>query len=120
LLLAAAGCGGEKTVEPLPETVQGTIQQETLPKGDAAAGKTVFTDTGCGSCHTFKAANASGTVGPNLDDVLAGKPADFIHESIVNPNGEIAQGYQPNIMPQNYGQQLSDQQLADLIAFLQH
>jgi cytochrome c553 len=32
-----------------------------------AAGKKVFVDTACGSCHTFKAAGSIGTIGPNLD-----------------------------------------------------
>jgi cytochrome c553 len=32
------------------------------------AGASVFADAGCGSCHTFKAAGSSGTVGPNLDE----------------------------------------------------
>jgi cytochrome c oxidase subunit I len=33
----------------------------------APAGKAVFASAGCGDCHTFKAAGATGTVGPNLD-----------------------------------------------------
>ena len=30
-------------------------------------GKAIFTSAGCASCHTLKAAGATGTVGPNLD-----------------------------------------------------
>jgi cytochrome c oxidase subunit 2 len=63
-------------------------------------------------------ANATGQVGPNLDDVLKGKSADFIHESIVDPNAEIANGFTAGVMPEIYGEQLNDQQLADLVAFL--
>ena len=114
-----AGCGGEETTAPLPETVEGTIPQETLPPGNTEAGKEVFTSTGCGSCHTYGPAGTKGTVGPDLDKVLQGKNAEFIRTSIVNPNAEIAAGFQPNIMPGNYGEQLDDQQLADLVAFLQ-
>lgn len=33
----------------------------------AADGKAIFAEAGCGGCHTLGAANASGTVGPNLD-----------------------------------------------------
>jgi hypothetical protein len=39
-------------------------------------------------------------------------------ESIVDPNAEIASGFQANIMPTTFGESLSDQQLADLVAFL--
>ena len=89
------------------------------PTGNAAAGRTVFEDQGCASCHTFAPAGATGTVGPNLGEVLAGKDAAFIHESIVDPNAEIASGYSAGIMPQNYAQQLSPEQVNDLVAFLQ-
>jgi mono/diheme cytochrome c family protein len=32
-------------------------------------GAKVFADSGCGGCHTLKAAGASGTTGPNLDSL---------------------------------------------------
>ena len=118
--LVAAGCGSEGTTKPVPETVIGTIQTTTtVAKGDPAAGKTVFAAQGCGSCHTFKPAGSTGNVGPNLSDVLKGKDAAFIQQSIVDPNAVIAQGFQPNIMPQTYGSSLSAKEIADLVAFLQ-
>jgi mono/diheme cytochrome c family protein len=107
-------------------TETATTQTETTgtttaeqPAGNAAAGRSVFESQGCGSCHTFAPAGANGRVGPNLDEVLAGKDAAFIEESIVDPNAEVASGYSAGIMPQNYGDQLSRRQLEDLVAFLQ-
>lgn len=42
------------------------------PEGGGAADSTdgaeIFAQAGCGSCHTLAAANASGTIGPNLDE----------------------------------------------------
>jgi cytochrome c oxidase subunit 2 len=114
--LLLAGCGGEKTVSPTGP-VQGTLPK--AEKGDPAAGKKVFTDTGCGGCHTFKAAGTKGTVGPDLDKALKGKDAAFIEESITDPNAEVASGFAQGIMPQDYGSQLDSQQLADLVAVLQ-
>jgi mono/diheme cytochrome c family protein len=87
-------------------------------EGKAPNGKIAFSTQGCNTCHTFKAANATGTVGPDLDTALKGKDAAFVHESIVDPNKEIASGYQPNIMPQNFGQTLTPTQINDLVAFL--
>jgi cytochrome c553 len=48
-------------------------------KGDPAAGKQVFASAGCTGCHTLKAAHATGTVGPNLDQL---KPpyATIVHQ----------------------------------------
>jgi cytochrome c oxidase subunit 2 len=97
--------------------VEGTLPK--AEKGDPAAGKKVFADAGCGGCHTFKAAGANAKVGPNLDEALKGKDADFIKESITDPNAEVASGFGPNIMPKDYGSRLSAQELADLVAFLQ-
>lgn len=114
--LLLAGCGGEKTVSPTGP-VEGELPKAA--KGNPANGKTVFTGAGgCGGCHAFQEAGTNGTTGPNLDEALKGKDAEFIEEAIVNPNAEIAEGYQPNIMPDDYGSQLSRQQLADLVAFL--
>jgi mono/diheme cytochrome c family protein len=114
--LFLAGCGGEKTVSPTGP-VEGSLPKAA--KGDATAGKKVFTDAGCGGCHTFAAAGASGAVGPNLDTALKGKDAEFVQKSITAPNAEIAAGFQPNVMPQDYASQLDSQQVADLVAFLQ-
>lgn len=109
---AAEKPGGGKTKTGETQT---TPQQ---PQGNAAAGKAVFASQGCSGCHTFAAAGANGTVGPNLDQVLKGKDASFVHESIVDPNAEIAKGFPPNVMPQDYGSKLSEKQLADVVAFL--
>ena len=118
--LLAAGCGSEGTSKAVPETVIGTVQTQTTEvKGDPAAGKQVFDAQGCGSCHAFEPAGSTGNVGPNLSEALKDKDAAFIQQSIVDPNAVVAEGFQPNIMPQTYGSQLSDKQLADLVAFLQ-
>ena len=110
-----AGCGGEKTVSPTG-SVEGTLPKAA--KGNPAAGKKLFVDNGCGGCHTFKSAGTNGKIGPNLDDALKDKDAEFVKTSITDPNAEIASGFQPSIMPQNYGSQLTSEQIADLVAFL--
>jgi cytochrome c oxidase subunit II len=111
-------------VSPTAESVVGTVPEQTptetvnTGKGDPAAGKEVFMSSGCGGCHTYGPAGTSATIGPDLDTALQGKDAQFVLESIVEPNAEIASGFQANIMPATFGESLSDQQLADLVAFL--
>ena len=118
----AAGCGGEKTVSPGPETVAG--QPPPAPqraKGDPAAGKQAFSEGGCGGCHTFKPAGTNGKTGPDLDKLpdyadKAGQPLDeFVRESIVQPDAYVEQGFPQGVMPAWSG---DDKQLADLVAFL--
>ncbi|MGH2939253.1 MAG: c-type cytochrome [Solirubrobacterales bacterium] len=88
-----AGCGGggssssESTAEEAPppaeeegaeeepaeeeEAEEPAEEEEEEAGGESAAsgeGKTIFS-TNCASCHTLKAAGASGQVGPNLDEL---------------------------------------------------
>jgi mono/diheme cytochrome c family protein len=117
LALLAAGCSkskpGEKIVAPLPTTVVGTVpkqQQATVPPqyqhGDATAGKQVFETAGCKSCHTLKDAGATGTVGPNLDQVKP--PLDLVIDRVTNGKG---------VMP-SFSGQLSEKQIADVAAYV--
>jgi len=97
-----------------------SISVESLPPGDAAAGEQLFHgDAGCGACHSLEP--GEGGVGPSLAGIAgrAAAPAEaYILESIVNPGAYVAEGYGDGIMPSNFGQRFSAQQLADLVAFL--
>ena len=86
--------------------------------GDPAAGQQVFAANQCANCHTLQAAGATATIGPNLDETLQGKDADYIREAIVNPSAQIAEGFQDGLMPKDYGEKLSEEELANLVAFL--
>jgi len=95
------------------------------PKGNPAAGKAVFAANACASCHTFKPANATGKVGPDLSHLAAdaqkanrGSLAQYTDESIVDPNAYVVPGFPKGVMTQTFGKTLSKQQLADLVAFL--
>jgi cytochrome c oxidase subunit II len=93
--------------------------------GAAVDAKALFTsgdaDTGataCATCHTLADAGAKGEVGPDLDKVLKGKDAAFIKESILDPDKEIAAGFQPGVMPSNFGDTLSPEQVDALVKYL--
>ena len=90
-----------------------------------AAGKTVFSANGCAACHSFAPANASGTVGPNLDTAptVDAKKANmplpaFVKQSITDPNAFIWPGYPKSVMPSTFGSSLSAAQLNSLVAFI--
>jgi cytochrome c551/c552 len=144
-VLALAGCGGERTVSPKPQTVVGSVPTQSAPAttsttstttsgggnqtttsggsgGGAANGKALFASNGCVSCHTYKPAGSKATVGPDLDKLAtyakqAKQPlAAFTHESIVNPNAYVQKGYPPNVMPSFAS--LSSSQVDALVTFL--
>ncbi|HEY5052355.1 MAG TPA: c-type cytochrome [Solirubrobacterales bacterium] len=87
----------------------------TVPGGPGAQ---VFANNGCGTCHTLAAAKSGGVTGPNLDEVLPGQTEAMIHESIVDPNAQIAKGYPANVMPQTFSQSLSPKELEQLVQYL--
>jgi cytochrome c oxidase subunit 2 len=77
----------------------------------------LFASFGCGGCHTLAAAGADGQVGPDLGK-LGDADAAFIRESITDPNAEIEKGFKPDIMPQDFGDRLSKQELDALVKYL--
>jgi cytochrome c551/c552 len=117
-VLTVAGCGNEGVVRALPNTVVGTVKAE-------APGKAIFLNQGCGACHTYKPAGpaANGKIGPDLDKLAqyaktAGQPlAQFVHESIVDPNKYVEKGYPKGVMPGTY-KDLPPTDLTALVDFL--
>jgi mono/diheme cytochrome c family protein len=126
-----AGCGGGNGDSAARES---TVQEE-VPAGDPERGREVFLTAGCGTCHAFKAAGTTKTIGPNLDLVVDTYDEAFIRKSIEDPAAFIEKvGPEPGsiggdnpyhaTMP-SFGadadtpdQQLNQQELADVVAFL--
>ena len=116
------------TVQPRADFLKWVKSQSSggASTGNGAAGgtsgKKLFVDNGCNGCHTFKPANATGTVGPDLDKLAqyaqqAGQPLDqFIRESIVKPSAYIQPGY-PNAMPATFAS-LPKNQIDALVKYL--
>jgi mono/diheme cytochrome c family protein len=107
-----------------------------LKAGNPDNGKVVFStphDTAngtwaCAQCHSVTADQAR-IIGPGLYNLAAvagtyvkGENAvEYIHESIVNPNAFITPGdppFPPGLMPQNWGDVLTPQELNDVIAYV--
>lgn len=81
---------------------------------------------GCASCHAGGAqAPATEGTGSRLEaerltlPQFAGYTVDqYLVESIVNPGAYVVDGYAAGVMPAEYGNQLSIQDIADIIAYL--
>jgi mono/diheme cytochrome c family protein len=123
--------GDEMTYMP-PHIVEGTdlddiaaylgkyagVPGAAPPEVEGGPGAQVFSSNGCGSCHTLAAANSGGTTGPDLDEVLPGQSDGEIEESIVDPEAKVEQGYPAGVMPQNFGEAISEEELKQLVEFL--
>jgi mono/diheme cytochrome c family protein len=99
LAVLVAGCGGGDGGRP------------AQPAASEDPGLTVWVAQGCGSCHRLAAAGSTAEVGPDLDAVLDGRDADEIAAKIVSPTPG-------SIMPEDFGERMSEAELRDLATFL--
>ena len=124
-------CGLEHTTMLAPVKVvsqeefeEWLIAESDLPEDPVERGELYFQQYGCVSCHTT---DGTVSVGPTWKDVYCSEVtlqdgtkviADetYILDSIIDPAKQIVQGF-PNTMPNNYGQQLTDAQIEDIIEF---
>jgi cytochrome c oxidase subunit 2 len=94
--------------------------------GGAADGKAIFAESGCDACHTLADAGATGTVGPSLDDLGANAPRgepgasaeEYVRDSIVDPEAFVVKGFPGDVMPKDYGDQLSPEEIDALVQYL--
>ncbi len=106
-IAAFAGAGGDE----LARTAAAT-------PAAGGRGAQVFAAQGCGSCHAFAPAGASGPIGPDLTRSLQGKSRDYVLESIVLPDKVAAPGYGTGMMPEDYARRIASQDLDPLVDFL--
>jgi nitric oxide reductase subunit C len=107
--------------------------------GDAKRGEKLFGTLPCVSCHDVTKPWPGGDICPNLGNIAteaarivksrdyhgkAKTAADYIRESIVDPNAYIVPGaaYRvapgQSVMPKDFGATLSGAQIDDLVAYL--
>lgn len=124
----------EATGEEEAET-EATGDEAQTAGGDAAAGEQLFNQTliqagggaaaGCVTCHYVNAEQGDFT-GPNLAGIateagnrVEGQSAEeYLRNSIVNPNDHVVEGFTAGVMPQNYGDILTDEEIDSLVAYL--
>lgn len=106
-----------------------TIAEKLAPlTGDPQHGQQLYNVTlPCSGCH-LNAAVAPPVTGlwtrvqaevPKFPDLFPGWTGEqYIADSIIHPSHFVVPNYPDNVMPQNFGQILTYQDLADLIAYL--
>jgi cytochrome c oxidase subunit 2 len=111
---------GEQEAEMSAFHPIGTDMETPLPEGDAGRGEDIFGQLACNSCHQWEDDSPSGPAVERMeneaeqhDDALY-----YLRESILLPCDQLAEGYDQCIMPQDYGERLDAQMLADLIEYI--
>lgn len=127
----------EATEEVLAtEETEATEEAEAAPAasdalvGDVANGEALFTmiipnvGMNCTSCHNANTQDR--LVGPGLQGIgtaaasrVAGQSAEeYLRNSIIHPSDYVVETYPDLVMPQTYEANLTEQELADLVAYL--
>ncbi len=124
----------EMCSEPTPTPIPWPASVADLPEGDPVAGETHYNLTyGCAACHGDLNEPGSNRVGPWAGDfrevgatrIEGYTTADYQYESILHPSAYIAPNCPsgpcagpPSAMPANFGQRMTPQDMADVMAYL--
>lgn len=125
LSLALVACGGDDGGD--------AAEEEPAGGASAARGEELYKQTtigsasapGCITCHSLDegvtlVGPSHAGMGARAETSVSGmSAAEFLEQSIVEPDAVITEGFSPGVMYQNYGNELSDQEIADLVAFLE-
>lgn len=125
---------GVEPTEVTEDLMMGTDIFVELPEGDPGIGQSLAeSELGCAACHILS------TVGPpwaatdglpgvavrgeiriQQDDYTGNATSgdEYLIESVVETNIHIVEGFQPDIMPTNFGERITLQDMADLLAFM--
>lgn len=95
-------------------------------QGQATNPEAIFSRYGCNGCHQLSAIGATGIVGPSLEGIgatAATRQPDmsaegYLRQSILEPNAHVVEGFQAGLMPQNYDQRMTEEELTTLVNFL--
>lgn len=110
-----------------------TSEAEPAGGASAARGEELYKQTtigsasapGCITCHSLDegvtlVGPSHAGIGTRAETSVEGmSAAEFLEQSIREPDVVITDGFSPGVMYQNYDTDLSDQEIADLVAFLE-
>jgi cytochrome c oxidase subunit 2 len=131
-LCGAGHSGMLANVRVLEEAEYAAWQEEALSPS-APVGVQLYQANGCIGCHELDIAGAVGAVGPTHNGMAstvesrlndpsytgsATTVEEYLQESVRNPNVYVVPDYAPNIMPALSPEQLSDEDLNELVKML--
>jgi len=108
----------------LPGEDEGGAGELGAPDPAAGEGRALFLSKGCGGCHILSDAKTGASVGPQLNDlrnaaaIKGGASREYLKRAILEPDARIVPGFRPGIMPSDYEQKLTDEELDTLVDYL--
>lgn len=92
----------------------------------AALGKTLATQQGCAACHSTGGAagvgptwkGIAGSTATFTDGSTATRDDAYLRDAIVAPDAKVVRGFNPGIMPKDFGTKLNADQISALIEYM--
>jgi len=102
-------------------------QTQAIDLDPAARGQKWAQDAGCFSCHSIDGSDSIGPTWLGLYDsereLVSGETFevddDYLFTAIVDPDVHVAEGFRPGVMPQDYETRLTEEQIEDIIEFIE-
>lgn len=109
--------GGFDPTVPLP------TEGDAVDEGDedeeeevAATGLEAINKYSCGACHDLEGSEAD--MGPRLNGIADKMDRSGVRQAIIDPNEEITEGFEEDIMPDFFGEEMRAQELELIIDYL--
>lgn len=146
-VLCAEICGTQHSDMRAPVRVVSTadfdawVQEQSVSVTQlppAERGQQWYTQFGCNACHTVDG-TVDGVVGPSWQGLIGSERTlaggetvvadeEYVRNSIYNPNEQVVEGYQPNLMPATFEDQFAEVEaeyggevdiVAEIIAYIE-
>lgn len=125
-VVSIAGAAACTSTEPSEPTESPTAASSEDAEVTVERGAAVVLQMGCSSCHTT---NGNVSVGPTWQGLVGSERtfadgsrlvADeaYLRESILDPNAKVVEGFFPGIMPQNFADRLSENEVDSVIEYV--
>lgn len=110
------------SVVSLFDDVWGSGEEAAAPADDLTGedllietGRNLATTNGCIGCHST---NGLDGTGPTWQGLAATVDDDYLIRAILDPNADIAAGYEPDVMPNTYVDTLTAEDVDALVAYI--
>ena len=109
------------TATPIP------VEVITTQLDDVSLGQQLVEKNGCIACHSL---DGSVIIGPSWKNLFGSsgefedgtsidsKDVAYLTESILEPNKKLVKGFQANLMPNNYAEVFTKEEITTIIAYL--
>lgn len=110
--------GAEITVE-IPtdmETAEEEDEEEAEQRAAIADPQALMEQFACEACHIIS--GEGGDIGPDLSKIGAARDRDYLRRALIDPNAEVAEGFEPDTMPPEMGEQMYAVEVETLVDYL--